>query len=162
MRYWLKLNDLAMPSQERLESWWRDLVSVKADSSLEWQHDGVSIHLWRDRLQVVHSIAGQWIFQSIPARSKSLGLPAHWVSEAQAQGLIEERLRKGAEKIQIKPNAPRKTLKNLFQESDTPPWERQAPLLYINNQLIAVAGVGVSYPHLVSSGKRVLPCWEFL
>ena len=162
MRYWLKLNDLAMPSQERLESWWRDLVSVKADSSLEWQHDGVSIHLWRDRLQVVHSIAGQWIFQSIPARSKSLGLPAHWVSEAQAQGLIEERLRKGAEKIQIKPNTPRKSLKNLFQESSTPPWERQAPLLYINNQLIAVAGVGVSYPHLVSSGKRVLPCWELL
>jgi tRNA(Ile)-lysidine synthase len=89
-----------------------------------------------------------------------LGLSADWVATAQKQGLIEERLRLGAEKLQIKPNTPRKTLKNLFQESDTPPWERLAPLLYINDQLIGVAGVGTSYPHLVSSGKRVLPSWE--
>ncbi|OYY21003.1 MULTISPECIES: tRNA lysidine(34) synthetase TilS [unclassified Polynucleobacter] len=162
MRHWLRLNDLAMPSQERLESWWKDLMSVKAGSSLEWQHDGVSIHLWRDRLQVVYSNTGRWIFQAIPARSKSLGLPADWVNAALEKGLVEERVRQGAEKIQVKPNTPRKTLKNLFQESDTPPWERQAPLLYINDQLVAVAGVGVSYSHLVAYGKRVLPCWELL
>lgn len=157
MRYWLKLNDLAMPSQERLESWWKDLIAVKVDSSLEWQHDEVSIYLWRGALQVAKPKFGQWVFQELPARSRSLGLPLDWVSQAQEQGLIEERLRQGAEKIQIKPKTPRKTLKNLFQESATPPWERQAPLLYINDQLIAVAGVGVSYPHLVASGKRVLP-----
>jgi tRNA(Ile)-lysidine synthase len=162
MRYWLKLNDLAMPSQERLESWWKDLKAVKLDSSLEWQHDGVSIYLWRSTLQINQCTAGRWVFQSVSARSKLLGLPADWVNTAQEQGLIEERVRQGAEKIQIKPNTPRKTLKNLFQESDTPPWERLAPLLYINDQLVAVAGVGVSYPHLVSLGKRVLPFWELL
>ena len=159
LRYWLKLNDLAMPSQERLESWWKDLVSVKLDSSLEWQHDEVSIYLWRGILQTARTKVGQWVFQDVPARAKSPGLPADWVNQAQAQGLVEERLRQGAEKIQIKPNTPRKTLKNLFQESDTPPWERQAPLLYINDQLVAVAGVGVSYPHLAFTGKRVLPLW---
>ena len=162
MRYWLKLNDLAMPSQERLESWWKDLKAVKPDSNLEWQHDEASIYLWRSILQIAHCKAGRWVFQNVPVRSKSFGLPADWVNTAQEQGLIEERLRQGAEKIQIKPNTPRKTLKNLFQESDTPPWERQAPLLYVNNQLIAVAGVGTSYPHLVTSGKRVLPSWELL
>jgi len=160
MRYWLKLNDLAMPSQERLESWWKDLQSVKSDSSLEWQHDEASIYLWRSVLHITHCRSGQWVFQNVPARSKLLGLSADWVATAQKQGLIEERLRQGAEKLQIKPNTPRKTLKNLFQESDTPPWERLAPLLYINDQLIGVAGVGTSYPHLVSSGKRVLPSWE--
>jgi tRNA(Ile)-lysidine synthase len=159
LRYWLKLNDLAMPSQERLESWWKDLMVVKLDSSLEWQHDEVSIYLWRSTLQVAKRKVGQWVFEEVPARGKSLGLPADWVSQAQSQGRVEERLRQGAEKIQIKPNTPRKTLKNLFQESDTPPWERQAPLLYINDQLVAVAGVGVSYPHLASSGKRLLPAW---
>jgi tRNA(Ile)-lysidine synthase len=159
LRYWLKLNDLAMPSQERLESWWKDLMAVKLDSSLEWQHDEASIYLWRSTLQVAKRKVGQWVFQEVPARIKSLGLPADWVHEAQSQGRVEERLRQGAEKIQIKPNTPRKTLKNLFQESDTPPWERQAPLLYINDQLVAVAGVGVSYPHLASSGKRLLPAW---
>lgn len=159
MRYWLKTNCLAMPSQERLESWWKDLIAVKTDSSLEWQHDQASIYLWRGVLQVAISNAGAWTFKNISPRSSLLGLPAAWVYAAQEQGLIEERLRQGAEKIQIKPNAPRKTLKNLFQESDTPPWERQAPLLFIKGRLIAVAGVGVSYPDLVAIGNRVLPVW---
>ena len=159
MRYWLRLNELAMPTQERLESWWKDLKAVKPDSNLEWQHDEASIYLWRSVLQINHCKAGRWVFQNVPAQSKLLGLSADWVNTAQKQGLIEERLRQGAEKLQIKPNTPRKTLKNLFQESDTPPWERQAPLLYINDQLVAVAGVGTSYPHLVSIGKRVLPAW---
>jgi len=162
MRYWLKLNELAMPTQERLESWWKDLKAVKQDSNLEWQHDEASIYLWRSVLQITHSKAGRWVFQNVPTQSKLLGLSADWVNTAQKQGLIEDRLRKGAEKLQIKPNTPRKTLKNLFQESDTPPWERQAPLLYINDQLVAVAGVGVSYPHLVALGKRVLPSWVLL
>ncbi len=160
MRYWLRMSNLAMPSQERLESWWKDLISVKQDSSLEWQHDEVSIRLWRGVLQVANPASGNWVFRSIPTRSKLLGLPEAMVSEAQQRGSVEYRQRQGAEKIQIKPNTPRKTLKNLFQESDVPPWERQAPLLYINDELIAVAGVGLSYPHLVPIGKRVLPEWS--
>jgi tRNA(Ile)-lysidine synthase len=148
-----------MPSQERLESWWQDLQKVKADSCLEWQHDDVCIRLWRGVLQVASSNNGHWVFMDIPVRSKSLGLPTEWVNEAQERGLIEERQRKGSEKIQIKPKTPRKSLKNLFQESDIPPWERKAPLLYINEELIAIAGVGVSYSHLVSAGKRVIPEW---
>lgn len=159
MRFWLRGNSLAMPSQERLDSWWQDLRSVKKDAHLEWLHDGVSLRLWRGVLQVAQVDSGHWRFKAIPASSKLPGLSAAWVSEAQMQGLIEFRGRQGAEKIQIKPNTPRKTLKNLFQESDMPPWERQAPLLYINDQLIAVAGVGVSHPHLVATGKRVLPVW---
>jgi tRNA(Ile)-lysidine synthase len=126
---------------------------------LEWQHDEHSIRLWRGVLQLAHAQTGEWVFKDISPRSKLFGLPAAWVSEAQQRGLIEYRERLGAEKIQIKSHGPRKTLKNLFQESETPPWERQALLLYINDELIAVAGVGVSYPHLVSTGKRVLPQW---
>ena len=159
IRYWLRLNELAMPSQERLESWWKDLVAVKQDSCLEWQHDEHRIRLWRGVLQVALPQTGRWIFKEISPRSQLLGLPSAWVSEAEQRGLIEQRERQGAEKIQIKPRGPRKTLKNLFQESGTPPWERLATLLYINDELIAVAGVGVSYPHLVSTGKRVLPQW---
>lgn len=159
LRFWLKFNGLAMPSQERLDSWWKDLFAVKSDSNLEWQHDQVSIYLWRGVLQVSDRKIGRWVFQNIPMRSKLLGLPADWLAEAQAQGRIEERPRQGAEKIQIKAKTPRKTLKNLFQETDTPPWERQAPLLYVHDQLVAVAGVGLSYPHLTATGRRVLPVW---
>jgi len=159
LRYWLQTQQLAMPSQERLQAWWRDLARVKADANLEWQHDEKKIYLWRGMLQVAHVGEGRWALKTLPANSKQLGLSADWVKAAQAnhQIILKERL--GSEKIQIKPKTPRKTLKNLFQEADVPPWERQAPLLYIGDELIAVAGIGVSYPHLTVTGKRVLPIW---
>lgn len=160
MRYWLKNNCLSMPSQERLDSWWRDLIKVGLDASLEWQHDEASIYLWRGLLRVARVESGRWIFKTIPIKSKKQGFAFAWVDEARQKGLIQQVDRKGAEKIQIKANTPRKTLKNLFQESNVPPWERNAPLLFIDDQLVAVAGVGVSYPHLTAMGMRVLPEWS--
>ena len=159
LRFWLQTLQLAMPSQERLQSWWRDLAKVKADSKLEWLHDEVKIYLWRGALQVASTKEGSWVLKTLPVNSKQLGLPADWVKNAQENNQITLRERLGSEKIQIKPRAPRKTLKNLYQEADVPPWERQAPLLYIGDELIAVAGIGLSYPHLRSTGRRVLPEW---
>ena len=166
LRFWLKINALAMPSQERLVSWWQDLEKVRTDAQLEWQHDGACIRLWRDRLQIFKSphadiaYGGRWVFKNIPISSKKAGISAAWVKQAQQEGAIEFRERQGSEKLQDKLNGPRKTLKNLFQEHDVPPWDRQAPLLYIRGELVAVAGVGVSYPHLQLSGKRVWPEWS--
>jgi tRNA(Ile)-lysidine synthase len=159
-RYWLKTHELAMPSQERLGAWWKDLASAKKDALLEWLHDERKIRLWRGVLQVSEDQAGEWVFKKVNTKSKEPGLSAQWVKEAQKNGLIKVRPRTGAEKIQIKPSSPRKSLKNLFQEGDIPPWQRQAPLLFIQEELIAVAGIGVSYPQLVHSGPRVLPEWR--
>ena len=160
LRYWLKANGLTMPSQERLAAWWRDLQAVKAGAQLEWAHDQSIIRLWRGILQVEEAKGGEWVFKTIPSSSKAPGLPSQWIRDAQKNGLITQKERSGSEKIQIKANTPRKTLKNLFQEGDIPPWERKAPLLYINGDLIAVAGVGLSYPHMVHSGPRVRPEWQ--
>jgi len=148
-----------MPSQERLAAWWRDLAKVKAGAKLEWLHDERKIYLWREALQLADTEEGRWVLKSLPANSKQLGLSADWVKNAQENNQITIKERLGSEKIQIKAKTPRKTLKNLYQEANVPPWERQAPLLYIGDELIAVAGIGLSYPHLVSSGKRVLPVW---
>lgn len=160
VRYWLKTHQLGMPSQERLQAWWLDLQNTRQDAQLEWLHDGVSLRVWRGHLQAITKTSGRWIFQAIPSKSQRLGLAAAWVKNAQENGRVEFRMRSGSEKLQIKPNSPRKTLKNLFQESDIPPWQRQAPLLYIEGDLIAVAGIGPSHPHLVNSGARVWPEWQ--
>jgi tRNA(Ile)-lysidine synthase len=159
LRYWLKVHSLTMPSQERLAAWWSDLNTVKAGAQLEWAHDEKSIRLWRGILQIENVNTGAWVFKTIPSASKTPGLPSQLIKEAQKNGLITQQDRSGSEKIQIKANTPRKSLKNLFQEGNIPPWQRNAPLLYINGDLIAVAGVGVSYPHLVHSGPRVRPEW---
>ena len=162
VRYWLKTHELAMPSQERLAAWLKDLSGAKQDTQLEWLHDERKIRLWRGQLQITQEEAqkGEWVFKKLNAKSQAEGLPAAWVKEAQTKGQIEIRPRVGSEKIQIKPNSPRKALKNLFQEGNIPPWQRQAPLLFINQELIAVAGIGLSYAQLVKTGPRVLPEWR--
>jgi tRNA(Ile)-lysidine synthase len=166
LRYWLKVAGLAMPSHERLQSWWLDLQQTRSDAKLEWLHDEHSIRLWRGQLQISASIQseesaqGEWTFVSIPAKSDQGGLPAAWLSKAKKTGAIEFRERSGAERLQVTASGPRKTLKNLYQENAVPPWERQAPLLYINGELVAVAGVGASYPHLVYTGRRMFPEWK--
>jgi len=160
LRFWLKANGLTMPSQERLHSWWHDLETVKASAQLEWVHDEKAIRLWRGSLRIEEQSRGEWVFKTVASSSKTPGLASQWVKEAQQKGLIAQKDRAGSEKIQIKANTPRKSLKNLFQEADIPPWQRQAPLLYINGELIAVAGVGVSYSHLIHSGPRVQPEWQ--
>jgi len=163
LRYWLKDTGLTMPSHERLKAWWLDLHQARSDAKLEWLHDECNIRLWRGQLQISAAAKpeeGEWIFVPIPARSTQGGLPAAWISKSKKGGAVEFRERSGAERLQVTANGPRKTLKNLYQENAVPPWQRQASLLYVDGELIAVAGAGVSYPHLVFTGKRMVPEWK--
>jgi tRNA(Ile)-lysidine synthase len=163
LRYWLRVAGLAMPSHERLQAWWLDLQQARSDAKLEWLHDECSIRLWRGQLQIgaaVRPEEGEWTFVLVPAMSSQGGLPAAWITKSKKAGAVEFRERSGAERLQVSASGPRKTLKNLYQENAVPPWQRQAPLLYIDGELIAVAGAGVSYPHLVFTGRRMLPEWK--
>ena len=166
LRYWLKVAGLAMPSHERLQAWWLDLQQARSDAKLEWLHDECSIRLWRGQLQISASVKpeeseqGEWTFVSVSTGSAQGGLPAAWIAKAKKAGAIEFRERSGAERLQVTATGPRKTLKNLYQENAVPPWQRQAPLLYVDGELVAVAGVGVSYPHLVYTGSRMAPEWK--
>ena len=163
LRYWLKVAGLTMPSHERLQAWWLDLQHARSDAKLEWLHDECSIRLWRGQLQIGASAKpeeGKWTFVSVPATSTQGGLPATWIAKLKKAGAVEFRERSGAERLQVTASGPRKTLKNLYQENAVPPWQRQAPLLYIDGELIAAAGAGVSYPHLVYTGRRLLPQWK--
>lgn len=167
LRYWLKQHQLAMPSMERLEGWWQDLAGVNSDTHLQWVHDGQIIRAWRGSLHIdpqpikKEKVArGAWTFLPIPAKSKQAGLPWDWYQQALHAKTIELRPREGGERLKININMPSKTLKNLYQEAGIPPWQRQIPLLFINNELIAVEGLGVSASHLVHQGKRVWPEWS--
>jgi tRNA(Ile)-lysidine synthase len=163
LRYWLKAAGLTMPSYERLQAWWLDLQQARSDAKLEWLHDECSIRLWRGQLQIAEPAnpeEGEWTFVSVPVGSAQGGLPAAWITKSKKAGAVEFRERSGAERLQVTASGPRKTLKNLYQENAVPPWQRQAPLLYMDGELIAVAGAGVSYPHLVFTGRRMLPEWK--
>jgi tRNA(Ile)-lysidine synthase len=51
-------------------------------------------------------------------------------------------------------------LKSLFQESAIASWQRQwSPLVYLDNKLIFVAGLGMDVRHLTQDGGLTLR-WE--
>ncbi len=162
LRYWLKRNQLSMPSTERLQSWWRDLRSLRTGAKLEWLHDRHCIRAWRNALRIESaqpSKRGQWIFVPIPERSNQAGLSWEYCQQAKS---IESRPRMGGERLKIKPNTPSRSLKNLYQEAGVPPWQRQIPLLFIDGTLVAAEGLGVSIAHLTTKGLRVWPEWSYL
>lgn len=58
---------------------------------------------------------------------------------------ITLRPRSGGEQLKLPNRSGGHDLKKLFQEAATPPWERQArPLIYLNGQLAAVAGLWIA------------------
>ncbi|MFM0742095.1 tRNA lysidine(34) synthetase TilS [Paraburkholderia xenovorans] len=60
--------------------------------------------------------------------------------------VLSARSRSGGERMRIgaAPNAPSRTLKNLFQERAVPAWKRDVPLLYIGDALLFVPLLGVN------------------
>ena len=171
LRRWLNKNQLAYPSEERLTAWWLELQQTRADSQLQWEHDEHVIRLWRGTLSIHHKQQantskqntdpeGEWIFKQLPSGSKLPGIAKQRFNEAKTKGLINTMARQGGEKFKVDLKRPRKNLKNLFQEASIPPWQRDVPLLYIGDELVAVAGIGISADWQTTQGPRISPEWR--
>jgi tRNA(Ile)-lysidine synthase len=171
LRRWLNKNQLAYPSEERLTAWWLELQQSRVDSQLQWEHDGHLIRLWRGALSIHHDqqastskkntdTEGEWIFKQLPSNSKLPGIAKQRFNEAKTKGLINTMARQGGEKFKVDLKRPRKSLKNLFQEANIPPWQRDIPLLYIGDELVAVAGIGISADWQTTQGPRISPEWQ--
>jgi tRNA(Ile)-lysidine synthase len=161
LRRWIFLQGLIMPSEERLTAWWTDLERLKdmADHRLQWVHNGKHLRIWRQKLSVSDpSITlGRWDFIKIDADSDELGLAMDVYQLAVAKEAIQEKVRSGGEKIRIHPRQSRKTLKKIFQELNVPPWQRTARILCLDDEVLAVAGVGLHVDLLTQYGPRVKP-----
>ena len=165
LRRWLSKNGLAYPSEERLTAWWSELQQTRPDSKLQWDHDQQVIRLWRGHLIITQDssnteVMGEWVFKKIPANSKKPGIAKDQFEKAKQKGLINTMAREGGEKFKVDAKRPRRSLKNLYQEADIPPWQRDVPLLYIGEELVAVAGIGISADWLTTEGPRISPEWQ--
>lgn len=165
LRRWLHKNQLAYPSEERLTAWWSELLHARVDSNLQWEHDQKLIRLWRGQLTMTQDLnaqektEGEWVFKKVPANSQNPGIAKERFETAKQKGLINTMVREGGEKFKVDAKRPRKSLKNLYQEANIPPWQRNAPLLYIGEELVAVAGIGISADWQTTEGPRISPEW---
>jgi tRNA(Ile)-lysidine synthase len=72
-------------------------------------------------------------------------------------GAVQVRARCGGERLRVAPGRPCRTLKNLFQESAIPPWERlRTPLVYCGERLVCVPGIGIDPDAAAAPGARGL------
>ena len=165
LRRWLSKNGLAYPSEERLTAWWSELQQTRPDSKLQWEHDQQVIRLWRGHLTITQDagsseVVGEWAFKKIPVNSQKPGIAKDRFEKARQKGLINTMAREGGEKFKVDSKRPRRSLKNLYQEAAIPPWQRDVPLLYIGEDLVAVAGIGISADWQTTEGPRISPEWQ--
>jgi tRNA(Ile)-lysidine synthase len=108
------------------------MKEVKATSMLVWGGQEVwRLPQWR----------GSLVFVPLPAG----GEPADSVPEALLESApLVARPRTGGERMRRAPGAPARTLKNLFQESGVPAWQRDVPLFYVGDRLLYVPFLGVN------------------
>jgi len=172
LRRWLSKNGLAYPSEERLTAWWSELTQARLDAKLQWDHDQCVIRLWRGHLSITQDLnaqakgkeeaksEGEWTFKKVPDNSKKPGIAKDRFEKAKQKGLINTMAREGGEKFKVDSKRPRRSLKNLYQEAAIPPWQRDVPLLYIGEELVAVAGIGVSADWQTTDGPRFTLEWQ--
>lgn len=153
VRTWLIELDLPLPPEPRLAEI-RRMLDARADALpiLRWK--GGEIRRWREGLYArpEHTRTVDASFSVLWDATTTLDCPElgwrivpHKVMgsglrlDLMQTGGLRIRLRQGGERIRVAGQAHHQSLKNLFQASSIPPWERERmPLFFIDDQLVQV------------------------
>jgi tRNA(Ile)-lysidine synthase len=150
----------------------RQLLSAREDAQPSVAFGEVSLRRYRGRALVVPSDRGQGQDEA-PASPES---PRLWRGEASLPlgdggtlrfeplvgggvrldpGPVTVRRRLGGERLRVAPNRPRRCLKDLLREAAIPPWQRdRLPLVYVDDRLAWVAGIGPDAAFRAGAGER--------
>ncbi len=174
LRHYLGLHGVTMPNAARLDEGVRQLRSQRATRTTIDLGE-VALRRHANELRVVvktPSLPGsywrEWHGESrlrLPELGGTLMLKkcrGSGLSLARlASAPVTVRLRQGGERLQLHPQRPRRSLKNLLQESRIPPWERaRLPLLCCGDELVWAAGIGVGCRFKAGPGEAsVQPVW---
>ena len=166
IRAWIRDSAIRPPSAAQLQRVEEDVLYAQPDRSPVVTWGGVSVRRYRENLYLVRldnrSTGDEPVAWDL---NKSLGL-AHGrltanrhlgqgiASHSVPEGLVSVQFRRGGERCRLSGRAHHQTLKHLFQRQRIPPWERGfIPLIYIENQLAAVAGLWVCEPFAAAADE---------
>lgn len=168
LRYWLRRQGFYPPSERHLVELlsWLERAPASAQACLAWP--GLELRRYRDELTAMAPLApvdADWRWQwdlRAPIELVPTGycLQAQRVSgmgiavERLGGSTLEVRLRHGGESCQLPGRAFRHKLKKLLQSAGVRPWERERlPLLYLGDQLVAIADRWVCAPYQARAGE---------
>lgn len=179
LRYYLIQQNIPLPSSVKLEDILRQLLSAQVDRQVHIRFGFAEIRCYKG---FVHILSKQ-VWSADPQCCEYL-----WHGESELtldhgknskimfmrmrnQGIDQQKIaneritlraRQGGEHFRPACNRPRRSLKNLLQEASVPPWQRQTmPLLFCNEQLIWVPGIGIDCEFQVKSNDiGIMPIWN--
>ena len=154
LRWYLRRQGLRAPSEARLNDMLRQLLEAGDDARIRIAQDGAELGRHRGRI-AVHAPVGA-PFVRVWSGEREVALPGGVLAFEPACGAgvaaamvggtsVTLRSRCGGERIRLAAHRPRRAVKKLLQEAHMPAWERQAlPLVWSNEELVAVPGIGVA------------------
>jgi tRNA(Ile)-lysidine synthase len=170
LRYFLYQLGCPMPQTAQLEDMLHQLLSAKADAAVcinfaagLWQvrrYQGL-VHVLRalpdfDRHQILPwQGGGQLVWPALNTVFALSDVTGQGISRAKLQAApLSWRYRQGGEALRPFANSPSRTLKNLLQEHQVPPWLRdRLPLLYCGEALVCVPSVAIAAEFSANTGE---------
>lgn len=170
LRAWLREQGLRAPSEARLG----EMIKQLQGRATEVRHDGKVMRAYRGKA-ILTTPKAPAAFKPRTWKGESrLALPELGgelrFRKVRGKGVdpelldgkgLQVRLRSGGERLQLDPRRPRRSLKNLFQESGVPPWERERlPLLFCGDDLVWVPGLGIDAKFASQGGAGIDLQWR--
>jgi tRNA(Ile)-lysidine synthase len=158
LRYWLEINDQMMPSKDLLDELLRQVLTAKKDATIKIQlSKDFEIRRYQDEIYIVQKNQNrQKNYEMIWAGESEIILPNGQkltFKKLKGRGInlkflsnqkLKIRCRQGGESFKPDSKRPTKKIKQLLQESDLPPWEREnLPLIFVGDELAAVPNFGI-------------------
>jgi tRNA(Ile)-lysidine synthase len=158
LRYWLEINAQLMPSKDLLDELLRQVLTAKKDATIKIQlSKEFEIRRYQDEIYIVpKDIKRQKDYEIIWAGESEIILPNGQklkFKKVKGRGIhlkflrdqkLKIRNRQGGESYKPDSKRPTKKIKQLLQESDLPPWEREnLPLIFVGDELAALPNFGV-------------------
>lgn len=175
LRLWIERLGLPLPPAARLDSVLRDLLPARRDAGPCVCWPGAELHRFRERLHAFaplpalpHGLCLDWpdgAGLSVPGLGTLCWQPARGagLDAARLAGRpVTLRLRAGGERFRPAGRRHAQELKKLLQAAGIAPWLRaRLPLLYIGDELVAVAGLGIAEGWQAGSdAPGRVPAWQ--
>jgi tRNA(Ile)-lysidine synthase len=158
LRYWLEINGQMMPSKDLLDECLRQVLTAKKDATIKIElSKDFEIRRYKDEIFIVRQNQKKnKNYEIIWNGESEILLPlGHKLKFKKVKGRginfkflhnqkLKIRNRQGGEFFKPDSKRPTKKIKQLLQESDLPPWEREfLPLIFVGDQLAFVPNFGV-------------------
>jgi len=171
LRYWLEMNDQLMPSKDLLDELLRQVLTAKKDAELKIElSKDYQIRRYKDEIYLVHkNQQANKNYEIIWTGESEILLPNGSklkFKKVKGKGIALDLLkgkkitisnRKGGESFKPDIKRPTKKIKQLLQESNFPPWEREKlPLIFVSKDLVCVPQLGIQHTYKTHPSKMGL------